>query len=78
MYNQEYSTLQGYHSELNERYSFPEKQKLKEIITKPAVQELLKDLLQVEKKSPQLEIKYMKEKISIVKQIYDQGSAFAT
>lgn len=43
--NQEFSTLQGY-SELKRRLSFPNKQKLKELITsKLAWQEMLKGLL---------------------------------
>ena len=41
-YNQEYSTQQGYHSQLKERESFSEKQKLEFITAKLALQELLK------------------------------------
>ena len=44
--NQEYTIKLGYHTELNERQSFPDKQNLEEFITtKPDLKEMLKGLL---------------------------------
>lgn len=49
--NQEYSTWKNCPWEMKEKKIFPEKQKLREvIITRPALQEMQKGVLQVEMK----------------------------